>query len=232
MKAFILAGGEGRRLKPYTSVLPKPLLPLGDKPILEIILKNLKDQGINDVILAINYKSSLFKMFFGDGSKLGMNINYSKEEKPLGTIGPIKLVEKEFDGNVIVMNGDILTDLDFNKLLEFHNEKNSDITVVSRNIAIPLEYGVIKSKDDKVIGWEEKPSLNSEVSAGIYVIKSSVIKMVEDDKRQDMPELILKVVNSGGNVFKFPYGGRWIDIGRISDYQRAESEMLETFKEK
>lgn len=197
MKAFILAGGEGRRLHPYTKIFPKPLLPINDEPILSLILKSLKKFGIEEVILATNYKSPLLELFFGDGSNLGMNITYSKEDKALGTIGPLKLVEDKFKGDFIVMNGDILTDLDINKLIEFHKKKSPEITVVCKKEEVSLDYGVIESKGEEIIGWKEKPILNAEISTGIYIINSSVIKNINLNENIDMPDLVKRIINSG-----------------------------------
>ncbi len=231
MKAVILVGGKGKRLRPYTYVFPKPLLPINGKPILEIILTKLKNQGVNEIILATNYKSTLLEIFFSDGSDLGVDITYSKEENSLGTVGPLKLIEDKLDGDFIVMNGDVLTDLDIKKLIEYHKKNSSDITVVTKNMDIPLDYGMVKTDGDKVIGWREKPSLSSEISTGIYILNSSILKHIPQDKKYDMPDLIKKVIELNGNVLKFSYDGKWIDIGRIEDYKKVQNEELKQFEE-
>ena len=181
--------------------------------------------------MATNYKSSLLEIFFSDGSDLGVDIKYSKEENSLGTVGPLKLIEDNLKGDFIVMNGDVLTDLDIKKLIEYHKKNSSDITVVTKNIDIPLDYGMVKTEENKVIGWREKPSLSSEISTGIYILNSSVLKYIPKDQKYDMPDLIEKVIKLGGNVLKFSYDGKWIDIGRIEDYKKVQNEELKQFEE-
>ena len=194
-------------------------------------MTKLKNQGVNEIILATNYKSTLLEIFFSDGSDLGVDITYSKEENSLGTVGPLKLIEDKLDGDFIVMNGDVLTDLDIKKLIEYHKKNSSDITVVTKNMDIPLDYGMVKTDGDKVIGWREKPSLSSEISTGIYILNSSILKHIPQDKKYDMPDLIKKVIELNGNVLKFSYDGKWIDIGRIEDYKKVQNEELKQFEE-
>jgi len=223
MKAFILAGGEGKRLHPYTKIFPKPLLPINDEPILSLILKHLKKYEIDEVILATNYKAPLLKIYFGDGSEFGIKINYSKEEKILGTAGPLKLVEDQLKEDFIVMNGDILTDLNINKLIKFHKTESPDITVVCKKEEVLLNYGMIESNGENIIDWKEKPTLNVEISTGIYILNPSVIKHIDKDEMIDMPDLVKRIIKSNGKVLKFMYEGKWIDIGRIDTYQKAQS---------
>ena len=194
-------------------------------------MTKLKNQGVNEIILATNYKSTLLEIFFSDGSDLGVDITYSKEENSLGTVGPLKLIEDKLDGDFIVMNGDVLTDLDIKKLIEYHKKNSSDITVVTKNMDIPLDYGMVKTDGDKVIGWREKPSLSSEISTGIYILNSSILKHIPQDKKYDMSDLIKKVIELNGNVLKFSYDGKWIDIGRIEDYKKVQNEELKQFEE-
>lgn len=230
MKALILAGGEGQRLRPYTSILPKPLLPVGNRPIIEIIIERLNQYGINEIILLTNYKSELFEAILGNGERLGVKINYSRESKPLGTAGPLKLMENQIDGDFIVINGDVITDLKFNELIDFHKQNNSDITLVTKKEEILLNYGLIKLDNSSVIGWEEKPVIKSEVSAGIYILNKRVLKNIKEDEKMDMPELVLRVIGNKGKVNRFLYSGKWIDVGRIGDYQKANDEALKEFE--
>ena len=232
MKAVILAGGEGKRLRPYTHILPKPLLPIGETHIIEIIIKRLKEKGIKDFFILTNYKSDLFEIILGNGSKLGVNITYLKEKTPLGTAGPLKNLEENLDGNFIVINGDVLTDLDFGELLKFHEDNNSLITITIKKEKIRLDYGMIKSEGHYVTGWDEKPVIEADISTGIYVLNSSIIKYIEKDEKIDMPDLIKRIIGLGvSKILKFIYEGKWIDIGRIENYEEAIQKDLGQFKD-
>lgn len=232
MKAVILAGGEGKRLKPYTNILPKPLLPIGDTPLIEIVIERIKEQGGKDFFLLTNYKSDLFEILLGNGSRLGVNITYSREKNPLGTAGPLKNLEGILKGDFLVMNGDILTDLDFRELLKFHKEKGSLVTITTKKEKIKLNYGMIKSQESCVTGWDEKPVIKADISTGIYVLNSSVLRYIKKNERIDMPELVKRIIDGNGKVLKFPYNGRWIDIGRIKDFEEAAQGELKLFKYK
>ena len=232
MKAVILAGGEGKRLRPYTHILPKPLLPIWETPIIEIIIKRLKEKGIKDFFILTNYKSDLFEIILGNGSKLGVNITYLKEKTQLGTAGPLKNLEENLDGNFIVINGDVLTDLDFGELLKFHEDNNSLITITIKKEKIRLDYGMIKSEGHYVTGWDEKPVIEADISTGIYVLNSSIIKYIEKDEKIDMPDLIKRIIGLGvSKILKFIYEGKWIDIGRIENYEEAIQKDLGQFKD-
>ncbi len=226
MKTVILAGGEGKRLRPYTYVLPKPLLPVGDKAILEILLERLKSQGFKDIVLTVGYRSNYIKTFFSDGSNLGLNISYYEETNPLGTAGPLKNLEQQLTKDFLVINGDILTDIDFNALSKFHLEKESDITVVTKKIKVPILYGVVKSKEHRIEMIEEKPTLCPQIVAGIYILNPSVLKYIPKNKFYNMPNLVKKVLEKNGKVLRFLHTGKWTDIGRLTDYQKAQSELV------
>ena len=169
--AIILSGGLGTRLRPFTNIIPKPLLPIGEKAILEIQIEQLKKAGFTDIVLATNYKSDYIKNFFGDGSRYGVNLVVSKEEKPLGTAGPLKLVEPLLNSYFLVMNGDILTDLDFSEFYEFALRKSQKITVAIKKILMPYQFGNIEFDGDLVTNIIEKPSLVTYALAGIYIIR-------------------------------------------------------------
>ena len=223
MKSVILAGGEGKRLRPYTLVLPKPLLPLGEEPILDKILEKLKKQGITDIFLAVNYKEQLFKMIYGDGSEKGINITYLRESKPLGTAGPLKNIEGKVTEPFFVINGDVISDLNVRELEKFHERINSDITVVTRKIKTPIRFGVIDTEEERVVKWTEKPIIESEIATGMYMINPSVLKYIPSDSFYDMNSLVGEVMRDNGRVFRFEYEGKWLfDVGSIRDYEEAQ----------
>jgi len=226
MKAVILAGGRGKRLKPFTDVLPKPLLPIAGQPVLGRILTNLKDQGVDEVFLTVKYMKDYFKIFFGEGEKFGLKINYLDEEIPLGTAGPIKALEGILCEDFFVMNGDLVTDLNVNDGLKFHKENKADITIVTSQLTIPVEYGVIHANDKIVTGWVEKPKINFDICTGMYFLNPNVIKNIPQNKEYNMNELVKNIIENSGKVFKYFHGGEWIDIGKIEDYEKA-SNLLE-----
>lgn len=223
MKAVILAGGIGSRMRPLTFSIPKPLLPVGDTPILEIILKKLKSFGIDDIILAVGYKSELIETYFGDGKKLDVRIEYIKEKEPLGTAGPLAMIRGHIGKgeSIVLMNGDILTKLDFGKLIDAHKSKGADITIAVRKYQQKSPFGVVEMEGDFVKEIKEKPTFNYEISSGIYVIKSEILKMVPENKRYDMPELIKDAMREGKTVIGFRFDDYWMGVERIENYEEA-----------
>jgi NDP-mannose synthase len=227
MKAVILCGGEGKRLRPYTYILPKPLLPIGDKAILEIILERLKEQGIMQVILATNYKEAYIKTFLSDGKDKGMDIVYSKEDNFLGTAGPLKALRDMFKEDFFVMNGDLLTNLDISDLSKFHKENSGDITIVTKIMKTPIHYGVIENKEGVVTKWTEKPDVTFEISTGMYMLNPKVLDYLPEGKPFNMDELVREVLKNNGKVLRFLYDGEWVDIGRVEDYEKIQSGFNE-----
>ncbi len=227
MKIVILAGGEGKRLRPYTYVLPKPLLPIGDKPILDITLEKLKTQGIKDIILAVNYKAGLFDIIYGDGSSRGMNISYLRESQPLGTAGPLRSLKDKIFDDFFVMNGDIICDLNLEDLKKTHREAEADITVVTRKIETPINFGVLQIENEKIVGWDEKPKIKSEISAGMYMLKPSVLDLIPKNEFYDMNDLVKRIILNGGKVLRFLYGGDLLDVGNREDYRKAQNNFEE-----
>jgi mannose-1-phosphate guanylyltransferase len=221
MKAVILAGGRGKRLRPFTDVLPKPLLPIAGQPVLGRILNNLKEQGIDEVFLTVNYMKDYFKILFGDGEKFGLKINYLEENIPLGTAGPIRVLEEILHEDFFVMNGDLVTDLDINEGLKFHKKNKADITIVTSEFTIPVDYGVISSKGELVTEWVEKPKITLETCTGMYFLNSNIIKRIPKNKEYNMNDLVKTVIESSGRVLKYFHKGEWIDIGKIEDYEKA-----------
>ncbi|MDI6644189.1 MAG: sugar phosphate nucleotidyltransferase [Methanobacteriaceae archaeon] len=231
MKALILAGGKGTRLRPYTTTIPKPLMPIGDKAILEIVVHQLKEAGYDDIIMSIGHLGELIMAFFGDGSKYGVNISYTKEEKPLGTAGPLSLVKNEIDGPFLMMNGDVLTDLNYNELMQHHQEKGAIATVALNKRVVNIDFGVIEiNEDHQIVGYKEKPVIDYLVSMGVYIFNPEVLSYVEDDTYFDLPDLINQLISKGETVNGYVFDGYWLDIGRHDDYERANREFEKLFK--
>jgi len=229
MKAVILAGGKGTRLKPYTTVLPKPLMPIGDKPILEILIRQLETQGFREIILMVGYLGELITAFFGDGSKFGVNIKYSKEEKPLGTAGGLSLIRDELDDTFLMVNGDTLTTLSFSDLVDYHCRNGATATVALKKREIHIDFGVVEvdRSNGQVKGYTEKPILEMLVSTGVCALQPDVLEFVKPNEYLDFPKLIRNLLASGKNVKGYIFDGYWLDIGRPDDYERANTEFEE-----
>jgi len=224
----ILAGGKGTRLAPYTSVLPKPLMPIGDRAILEIVIERLGSFGCRDITLCVGYLSHLIQAVFDQGSRHGVNITYVREEAPLGTAGPLRLVG-ELEDTFLVLNGDVLTNLDLVALRDHHKESGALLTIAVHQRQTKIDYGVIRlTKDDnsgltRVSGYEEKPSLEWLVSMGIYVMEKEIVDFIPSDKPFDFPDLVQALLQADEIVGAYPYDGFWLDIGRHDDYEQAIS---------
>jgi len=218
MQAVILAGGKGTRLRPYTTVLPKPMMPIGEKPILEIIIEKLMDSGIRKIVISVGYLAGIIQAYFGNGEKFGIDIEYFVETKPLGTAGCLALI-KNLEDEFIVTNGDVLTDLKFDELIKDHSINRKKVTICSYNKKVPISLGVLKLDGNSVQDYIEKPTYNFYVSMGIYVMNRSVIRYIPSNQYFDLPTLVKKMisVNEPINVYKFD--GEWFDIGREEDYK-------------
>jgi NDP-sugar pyrophosphorylase family protein len=226
MKAVILAGGLGRRLLPYTTILPKPLMPLGDKPVLEIVLSYLKKNGIEDVTICIGHLGQFIRAFFGDGEKLGLRICYSEEDSARGTAGPLDLIRAEMTESFLVMNGDILSDLDLASFRRFHLEQGNVATVAVYQRQLPVDFGVVDLDGaDGIIGWEEKPVLDYLVSTGLYLFESRILDYVSPGAYLDIPDLVRALISAGEKVGGYRHKGYWLDIGRPDDYEQACREF-------
>ena len=230
MKAIILSGGLGSRLKPFTEVIPKPLLPIGEKAVLEIQIEHLKIHGFNDIILATNYMSDYIQSFFGDGSKYGVKLTISKEDKPLGTAGPVKLLQKMLNEPFIVMNGDILTSLNYSDLYQFASKQESILTISTKEIITPFQFGNIFTDGDFVTGIEEKPDFRTTILAGIYVFKPEILSLIPDDTYYGMDTLIKTMLGKQMPITHYPIKEYWLDIGQISDYEKAQEIYKEHFQ--
>jgi NDP-sugar pyrophosphorylase family protein len=229
MQALILAGGKGTRLRPYTTVLPKPLMPVCNYPILEIIIRQLKHAGVQEIILAVSYMSHLFQAFFQDGSRYGLKIHYSLEEQALGTAGPIALALDKLEDDFLVMNGDLLTTLNYRKLYSFHKERGGAATIGLFPREVKIDFGVIeKGADQQLKEYTEKPVYHFTVSMGINAFKKNVVRAIlEPGKAIDIPDLILRIKDAGLPVYCYSENCQWLDIGRMDDYQQAV-EMFES----
>jgi NDP-sugar pyrophosphorylase family protein len=221
MKAVIMAGGLGQRLKPLTKVIPKPLLPVGESSVLEILVTQLRDCGFKDLFVALNYQSSLFEAFL-NSEKWNMNIVCSKEEIPLGTAGPIKLFKEQLTEPFLVINGDILTNLDFRRLREFHDQQNVWMSVVTKAITIPLRYGIIQSAGDKIVSIQEKPDVSADIIAGIYFCDPRIMECIPDNKFFTMIDLLHTLLNEKKPMARFHLHDYWLDIGNMEDYEKAQ----------
>ena len=226
MKAIILAGGKGTRLKPYTTIIPKPLVPLGNRAILEILIGRLKKYGITDLTLCVNHLSHLIMAYFGNGKKWGVNIKYSLEHEFLSTVAPIKLI-KDLPENFLVMNGDLLTDLDFKELYNYHLENESLITVATYKRTAKVDFGVIEIDKNKniAVGFKEKPEYELNVSMGVYVFNRKILNFVPDGQPFGFDDLMQTLIVKNKHIKVYPYNGYWLDIGRPEDYEKANEDI-------
>lgn len=233
MQAVILAGGRGTRLAPYTTVFPKPLVPIAEKPILEIIIRQLANFGIKDLTLSVGYLSELIQAYFLSGEKLesDVKIRYVSEDHPLGTAGSLALV-KGLSDTFLVMNGDVLTSLDYGKLVAFHRDRKAALTIAMHTKPVKIDLGVLDlGKDNQIVGYREKPQLSYSVSMGIYVYERRVLDYLKPGEYLDFPNLVLRLIEQGESVVGYPCDDYWLDIGRPEDYAIAVQEF-ERNKEK
>lgn len=232
MKAVILAGGKGARLAPYTKIFPKPLMPIGDMPILEVLLRQLKYAGVKDVVITVGHLASLMRAYFADGSELGLNITYSHEDKPLGTAGPLSLVPG-LDETFFVMNGDVLSTLKFRELLQFHQSQGAVATIASHQRTVKIDLGVLQHADGdyRVTNYIEKPTYDYLVSMGIYVFEPEALELIPRNEYLDFPSLVLKLIAADKKVCYLPHDGYWKDLGRPDDYEQAALDFETMRKE-
>lgn len=222
MRAIILAGGQGTRLKPYTTVFPKPLMPVGEVPILEILIRQLVKHGVDRVTITVGYLAKLIEVYFGDGSQFGIKIDYSRERAPLGTMGPVKLI-RDLPENFLILNGDILTDLSFSKFFKNHCENKNIFSISSFRRVIETNLGVLETnKKSELIGFREKPKIPFDVSMGIYAMHRQILEEIPPDKAFGFDELMCKLVSQGRTPHVYLHEGIWLDIGRSDDYEQAQ----------
>ncbi len=225
MQAVILAGGRGTRLAPYTTTVPKPLMPLGDMPILEVVLRQLRSAGFDRVAIAVGHLAGLIQAFFQDGSQLGVDICYSLEPEPLGTAGPLTLIPN-LDETFVVMNGDTLTTLDYGHLVEHHRASGAAATIATHERSVQIDFGILEEgADGQVKEYIEKPSYDYRVSMGVYVFERRILEFIGRGQRLDFPDLVRLLLDRGERVQSYPFDGYWLDIGRHSDYELAAEEF-------
>lgn len=224
-RAVILAGGKGTRLRPYTIVLPKPLMPIGDYPILEVIIRQLKQHNFTHITMAVNHQAEIIKAFFGDGSKWDIKIDYSLEEKALSTMAPLKLIN-DLPENFLVMNGDILTDLDFGIFYNNHVTNNNIFTISSYQREVKSEFGVLDTNNSNTLtGFREKPVSIYDVSMGIYMVSKKAVEYIPEDTFYGFDHLMLDLMKNNEEPKVQKFDGYWLDIGRPDDYAQAIDEF-------
>ncbi len=228
----LMAGGLGTRLRPLTDKIPKPLLKVGAKPILETILESFLDAGFHRFYFAVNYKSQMIEDYFGDGSRLGAEIEYLHEKKRMGTAGALYFLPELPKEPILVMNGDLLTKVDFGELLDFHIEQEAAATMAVREYSYQVPYGVIDFDGERIKGIREKPSYSFFVNAGIYVLGPEAVACVNEEEFLDMPQLFNVLVEKGKKTTAYPVREYWLDIGRIDDFERAQEEYGEMFADR
>jgi NDP-sugar pyrophosphorylase family protein len=225
MQAVIMAGGNGTRLHPYTSIIPKPLIPISDMPIIEIIVKQLRHYGFTRVSISLGYLAELIKVFLGDGSKYGLRIDYSIEKKPLGTLSPLALFN-DLESTVLVMNSDLLTTLNYRAFLDFHHAQQASVTIGMFRQTLYTELGVIETNGGcRLKQYKEKPEIKLNVSMGIYAFESRILSYLPNNHPVALPDFINRLIQEDENVVGYPFEGYWLDIGRHCDYDRAVREF-------
>ena len=225
----LMVGGLGTRLRPLTENTPKPMLKVGGKPILETIVKRFVDDGFTNITMCLGYKSNVIQDYFRDGGSFGANIDYIVEEERMGTAGALTLLEKRLDNPSFVMNGDLLTNINFEKMLDFHVEHNSKATMCVREYDIEVPYGVVNVANESIISITEKPIHSFFVNAGIYLLEPDCIDLIPDNEFYDMPLLFEELIATKEKIVSFPLQEYWLDIGRMADYERANFEYSKNF---
>ncbi len=223
LQAVIMAGGEGTRLRPLTEDLPKSMLPIGDRPLMEHTLDRLRESGIRHVSVTTRYKGEKIRDYFGDGSSFGLDVSYVAEDQPLGTAGALSRLAP-MTGPVLVINGDIISDVDYRAMLAFHVEARADATVAVRRLDLPVPYGLVETEGVRILRVREKPLLSIYVSGGIYLLESTAFRFVPHEARFDMTDLLEVLIAKGREVVSYPIVEYWLDIGRPEDYAQAQRD--------
>lgn len=224
--AVLMAGGEGKRLRPLTETTPKPLLKVGDKPIIEYNIDRLQKVGIKNITLSINYLGDQLVDYFGDGSNRNLNINYVREDKPLGTIGSILLIEEFEHEDILVMNSDLLTNIDYADFFKAYKSSEADMAVAATSYQVDIPYGVLEVNDSNIVkSLKEKPRYTYFSNAGIYIIKKDLLKMIPVDQFFDITDLINRIIEMNLKLITYPINGYWLDIGKHEDFKKAQEDI-------
>jgi len=222
MKVVIQAGGKGMRLRPYTTVLPKPLLPVGPKPVLELLLRWLRRNGCRDVYITTGYLGHLIRAFCGDGKQWDLHINYSEEPEPLGTVGALNLLRKKLTEPFLVINGDVLTDLNVGAFVRAHRASGAALSVATMQRSIRLDFGIIEVDQARIVMFREKPRLSHLVSMGIYCMEPEILRYIPNGIPFGFDDLVFRMMDAKAPVNTFKHNGFWLDVGRIEDFQKAQ----------
>ena len=225
---IIMAGGKGARLRPHTEACPKPMLQVGGKPMLEHIIERAKLDGFSNFILAVHYLGHIVEDFFGDGCRLNVKIEYLKEKEPLGTAGALSLLNQKLNDPFIVTNGDVITDIRYGEVLDFHNRNSGKATMAIKLHEWQNPFGVVKTDGLKIIGYEEKPITQSYINAGVYVLEPSVIQLLKKSSKYDMPEIFAILQEMNELVIAYPSHEQWTDLGRLEDLARLEEKSQDS----
>ncbi|MCE5252286.1 NTP transferase domain-containing protein [bacterium] len=229
MKAVILAGGLGTRLKPFTEIIPKPLLPIGESSVLEIQIRNLSASGFNDVFIATNYMSEYIKAYLGNGSKYGVTLTFSTETQPMGTCGPLTLLKEHLQEPFLLMNGDILTNLNFNRAYKASKKIDASLVVVTKEILLPFNFGKVICKDNFIVEVQEKPNFKHEILSGIYFMHPDIFRFIPEDTYYGIDSLIMDMLRKGEKIGRYLMKEYWLDIGQFTDYQDAQEAYKKHF---
>jgi NDP-mannose synthase len=230
IKAVIMAGGKGTRLRPYTLVLPKPLMPVGDQPVIEVLLKWLRRWSVKNVIVTTGYLGHLIKVLCGDGSQWGIELHYSEEPEPLGTIGALRLVQDHLTETFLVLNGDLITDLDVRAFTAFHQQHGGLVSVGVTQKAVNIDLGVLENKNGQLTTFREKPTLDFLVSMGIYCMEPDVLDLIPKGVPFGFDNLMYEMLARTLPVYLYKHGGLWMDIGRQEDFCRAQESFMRDYK--
>ncbi len=222
MKAVILAGGLGIRLRPFTQIIPKPILPIGESSVLEIQINSLIKYGISEIFIATNYKSNIVKAYLEDGEKFNIPINFSLEKKPLGTCGPLSLLKNKLTDPFFLLNGDILTNIDYRRAYDSSLKLDSDLMVITKNVTTPFNFGNVITDGDYIVNIQEKPDIEYQILSGIYVMKPSILNFIPENEYFGIDDLINKLLSEDKKVGRYLMNEYWLDIGSLNDYEEAQ----------
>jgi NDP-mannose synthase len=232
MKAVLMVGGKGTRLRPYSYVMPKPMVPVGKYPVLELAVRQLKKNGFDEAIFSLGYMGHIIRNHFQSGEKFGIKITYSEEKEPLGTAGHLSLVRSQLKDTFLVMNGDILAAVNFKDLIERHKKSGAIVTAVLQKQRNTLEYGVVNTDENgMVLAYIEKPTQEHNATIGMYIMEPGVLDYIDDGKRLDMPDLITKLVNAKRKVNSYQLEGTWLHLSKPGDVEKANDRWKEIVKE-